>query len=286
MINLKNVCFTYHKESILKDISLHIGKGEFVAIIGSNGAGKSTLSKLLNGLLKPASGTVTIQDMDTKKTKSSILARHIGFLFQNPDRQICKNTVAEEIRFGLEQILQDKAIIQQRLDSAIAHFGFDPAENPFQLSRGERQRLALASVIAAEPEILVLDEPTTGLDYSECNQIMNIIRQLNDKGITVVMVCHDMEVVLDFARRVLVLSDGRLIADGETREIFRQEEVLRQASILPPQIIQLALRLGRGFEQVFTFEDMAQSLLERTRPPHNSREGREQHAGLSGLCAG
>lgn len=286
MIDLKNVFFTYQKESTLKDISFHVGKGEFVALIGSNGAGKSTLSKLLNGLLKPCSGTVAIRGMDTKKTKSSILARHIGFLFQNPDRQICKNTIGEEIRFGLEQVLQDKVLIQQRLDSAIAYFGFDPAGNPFRLSRGERQRLALASVIAAEPEILVLDEPTTGLDYGECTQIMSIIRQLNDKGVTVVMVCHDMEVVLDFARRVLVLSEGRLIADGETREIFRQEEVLRQASILPPQIAQLALRLGRGFEQVFTVEDMAQSLVKRARPQHVSTEGRERHEGLPGLCAG
>lgn len=275
MIDLKNVCFTYQKESTVKDISFHIGKGEFVAIIGSNGAGKTTLSKLLNGILKPCSGTVSIMGMDTKKTKTSILARHIGFLFQNPDRQICKNTVADEIRFGLEQILKDKSLIQQRLDNVIAYFGFDPAANPFRLSRGERQKLALASVIAAEPEVLVLDEPTTGLDYSECMQIMNIIRQLNEKGITVVMVCHDMEVVLDFARRVLVLSEGQLIADGETREIFRQEEVLRRASILPPQITQLALRLGEGFEQVFTVEEMARNLLARTRPQYIGTVRRE-----------
>jgi len=275
MIDLKNVCFTYQKESTVKDISFHIGRGEFVAIIGSNGAGKTTLSKLLNGILKPCSGTVSIMGMDTKKTKTSILARHIGFLFQNPDRQICKNTVADEIRFGLEQILKDKSLIQQRLDNVIAYFGFDPAANPFRLSRGERQKLALASVIAAEPEVLVLDEPTTGLDYSECMQIMNIIRQLNEKGITVVMVCHDMEVVLDFARRVLVLSEGRLIADGETREIFRQEEVLRRASILPPQITQLALRLGEGFEQVFTVEEMARNLLARTRPQYIGTVRRE-----------
>ncbi len=172
-------------------------------------------------------------------------------------------------------ILKDKSLIRQRLDNVIAYFGFDPAANPFRLSRGERQKLALASVIAAEPEVLVLDEPTTGLDYSECMQIMNIIRQLNEKGITVVMVCHDMEVVLDFARRVLVLSEGRLIADGETREIFRQEEVLRRASILPPQITQLALRLGEGFEQVFTVEEMARNLLARTRPQYIGTVRRE-----------
>lgn len=266
MIELKNVYFTYQQENTLDNISFHIDKGEFVALIGANGAGKSTLSKLLNGLLKPASGTVTINGMDTRKTKSSTLARHIGFLFQNPDRQICKNTVADEIRFGLELVINDKALVQQRLDSTLQRFGFNPDSNPFQLSRGERQRLALASIIAAEPEILILDEPTTGLDYSECTQIMNTINELNRKGVTVVMVCHDMEVVLDYAGRILVLSDGRLIADGSTKEIFRAEEVLYKASILPPQIPQLALRLGQGFENAFTVEEMAQSLVARTRP--------------------
>lgn len=266
MIELKNVYFTYQQENTLDNISFHIDKGEFVALIGANGAGKSTLSKLLNGLLKPASGTVTINGMDTRKTKSSTLARHIGFLFQNPDRQICKNTVADEIRFGLELVINDKALVQQRLDSTLQRFGFNPDSNPFQLSRGERQRLALASIIAAEPEILILDEPTTGLDYSECTQIMNTINELNSKGVTVVMVCHDMEVVLDYARRILVLSDGRLLADGSTKEIFRAEEVLHKASILPPQIPQLALRLGQGFENAFTVEEMAQSLVARTRP--------------------
>ncbi|NLN64713.1 MAG: ABC transporter ATP-binding protein [Clostridiaceae bacterium] len=266
MINVENVSFTYQQECTLKGITFHIDRGEFVALIGSNGAGKSTLSKLLNGLLKPASGTVTINGMDTRKTKSSTLARHIGFLFQNPDRQICKNTVADEIRFGLELVINDKALVQQRLDSTLQRFGFNPDSNPFQLSRGERQRLALASIIAAEPEILILDEPTTGLDYSECTQIMNTINELNSKGVTVVMVCHDMEVVLDYARRILVLSDGRLLADGSTKEIFRAEEVLHKASILPPQIPQLALRLGQGFENAFTVEEMAHSLVARTRP--------------------
>ena len=126
MINVENVSFTYQQECTLKGITFHIDRGEFVALIGSNGAGKSTLSKLLNGLLKPASGTVTINGMDTRKTKSSTLARHIGFLFQNPDRQICKNTVADEIRFGLELVINDKDLVQQRLESILQRFGFNP----------------------------------------------------------------------------------------------------------------------------------------------------------------
>jgi energy-coupling factor transport system ATP-binding protein len=123
--------------------------------------------------------------------------------------------------------------------------------------------VALASIIAAEPEILILDEPTTGLDYVECMKIMSIIKKLNDKGITIIMVCHDMEIVLDFAQRVLVLAEGRLIADGKTREIFQMEEILRQASLLPPQVARLAARFG--FDDVFYVDEMTDIVLKRIK---------------------
>jgi energy-coupling factor transport system ATP-binding protein len=125
MINLQNVSFSYNYEKVLSNISFHIGKGEFTAIIGSNGAGKSTLCRIMNGLIKPSSGTVTVNGMDTRTTKSSILARHIGFLFQNPDRQICKNTVGEEIRFSLNNVITDKSLIEKRLFETLSLFDFD-----------------------------------------------------------------------------------------------------------------------------------------------------------------
>lgn len=257
MVNLENVSFAYDNKSMtISNLSFNIKKGEFVAVIGSNGAGKSTLCKLLNGILKPTSGNVVINGMNTGTTKTSTLARHIGFLFQNPDRQICKNTVEEEILFGLELALNDKKLIKKRLEKVIAAFEFKRDSNPFQLSRGERQRVALASLIAVEPEILILDEPTTGLDYRECIGIMEIIKELNGRGVTVIAISHDMELVLDYAKRVLVLSEGRLIADGETKKIFRMPEVLDKASIIPAQIVQLALRLGEGFEGIFDVEEM------------------------------
>lgn len=256
MVNLENVSFAYDKITTISNLSLNIDKGEFVAVIGSNGAGKSTLCRLLNGLLKPSSGSVVINGMDTRTTKTSTLAKHIGFLFQNPDRQICKNTIEEEIRFGLELALNDTNLINGRLEEVLRTFEFDKDSNPFNLSRGERQRLALASLIAIEPEILILDEPTTGLDYKECIGIMEIMKKLNSKGVTVIMISHDMELVLDYAKRVLVLSGGKLIADGETKKVFRMPEVLDQASILPAQIVQLALRLGEDFGNVFSVEEM------------------------------
>lgn len=265
MINFKNVCFGYDKTETIKNISFNIEKGEFAAIVGENGAGKSTLSKLVNGLLKPDSGKVIINGMDTLTTKSSILAKHIGFLFQNPDRQICKNAVREEILFGLNLAFDDKKLIEERLKKTLKDFDFDAESNPFNLSRGERQRIALASLIAIEPEILLLDEPTTGLDYRECMCIMGIIRVLNEKGVTIIMVCHDMEVVLDFAKRILVISAGELIADGETKKIFRSPEVLYKASLIAPQIAHLAIKLGDGFEDVFSVEEMTEALINRCK---------------------
>ena len=262
MIKFNHVSFCYEADcTVVNDLSFEIKKGEFAAIIGENGAGKSTISKLIDGLLKPQSGTVTVAGLDTNKTKTSVIARHVGFLFQNPDRQICQNTVRAEIGFGLK-LLGGKEI-EHKIDSIISEFGFDGDKDPFSLSRGERQRVALASLLVIEPEILILDEPTTGLDYMECMQVMNAVSALNKKGVTVLMVCHDMEVVLDFAEKVLVISCGKLIKEGATRDIFRDTEVMSKASVLPPQITQLALRLGKGFEKADTTEEMVDIIKER-----------------------
>lgn len=261
MIDFSKVYFSYGKGCPgLDNINFHIEKGEFVAIIGSNGAGKTTLSKLFNGLLKPSSGDVTICGMNTKTTKTSTLSKHIGFLFQNPDRQICRNSVYDEIMFGLECVMTDKELMKKRCQNVIDDFGFDKDKDPFSLSRGERQRVALASLIAVEPEILILDEPTTGLDYRECTHIMNKITELNKKGVTVIMVCHDMELVLDYAKRVLVMNKGSLVADGDTREILFKEDILLESSILPPQIPALSIRLGENFNNICTTTEMAEKI--------------------------
>ncbi len=263
MIAFDGVCYSYPNcEALIKNLSFTVDRGEFVSIIGENGAGKTTVSKLIDGLLKPTSGTVTVAGLNTAQVKTSAIARHVGFLFQDPDRQICKNTVREEIAFGLTLQGMDKDEINRRVTRVLDRFGFDGDKDPFTLGRGERQRVALASIIAVEPEIMILDEPTTGLDYRECMQVMEAIQGLNDQGVTVVMVCHDMEVVLDFARRVLVVSNGTLIADGETRAVFRDAAAMRQASILPPQIVQVAQRLGGAFANAAYAEEMVSAVLE------------------------
>ena len=264
MIRLDNVSFSYANRAATVDhISFHIQKGDFTAILGANGAGKTTTVKLIDGLLMPTDGHVVVNGMDTAKTRVSERARHVGFLFQNPDRQICQNSVREELAFGLKTVRKDMTKEEQdrRVDEVLASFGFSGEEEPFSLSRGERQRVALASVLAIQPEILILDEPTTGLDYRECTHIMETIRDMNENsGTTVVMVCHDMEVVQSYAQRALVMSAGHLLADGPVREIFRDRELMQEASLLPPQITELALRLGEWFEDTDTVEEMTQAL--------------------------
>ena len=265
MIELDKVSFAYADQGpSVQDVSFRLEKGEFAAILGANGAGKTTTVRLMDGLLKPTSGRVLIGGTDTAKSSVSERAAKVGFLFQNPDRQICKNTVREEILFGLRTVRgQDgEEALQARTDEILKEFSFSGEEEPFSLSRGQRQRVALASILAVEPEILILDEPTTGLDYLECCQIMDRIRRMNEEQqVTVVMVCHDMEVVLDYARRALVMAGGRLLADGAVPEIFRDTDIMEKASILPPQMIGLGLRLGAGFESADSPEKMAETVL-------------------------
>lgn len=265
MIQMEHVSFSYHEQGpSVQDVSCRIGKGEFVAILGANGAGKTTTVRLMDGLLKPVSGRVLIHGVDTVESSVSERASKVGFLFQNPDRQICKNTVREEILFGLETVRGEdgKEALNARCEEVLKDFGFTGDEEPFSLSRGQRQRVALASILAVEPEVLILDEPTTGLDYLECCHIMDRIRRMNEEQqVTVIMVCHDMEVVLDYARRALVMAGGHLLADGPVREIFRDTVLMEKAAILPPQMIGLAMRLGEGFEGADSPESVADAVL-------------------------
>jgi energy-coupling factor transport system ATP-binding protein len=265
MIRMEHVSFSYSDQGpTVQDVSFHVEKGEFAAILGANGAGKTTTVRLIDGLIKPTSGRVLIHGADTATSPVSERARRVGFLFQNPDRQICKNTVREEILFGLRTVRGEEGqeALNARCEEVLKDFGFSGEEEPFSLSRGQRQRVALASILAVEPEVLILDEPTTGLDYMECCHIMDRIRRMNEeKQVTVIMVCHDMEVVLDYAGRALVMSGGRLLADGPVREIFRNRELMEEASILPPQMIGLSMRLGEGFGQADSPESVADAVL-------------------------
>ena len=226
MIEFRDVHASYDGSApILKGVSFTIRDGEFVAFVGTNGAGKSTTMRLMNGLLKPDAGQVLIDDVPTSDLRTSELARRVGFLFQNPDSQICCNTVREELLFGFKALGLDGPDADSRVDAIV----------------GARQLLALASIVVLAPPVVVLDEPTTGLDYCECVKVMDIIRRIHERGTTVVMVCHDMEVVADYAARCIVMSGGEVVDDAPTFDVLRNRETLERASLVPPQIVELSL---------------------------------------------
>lgn len=262
MIELKNVSFNYPGAGTgVRDVSFSLERGETVALIGSNGAGKSTLSRLIRGLLRPASGQILLDGEDIADLKVSSLAGRIGFLFQNPDRQLCRSTVREELSYSLVCAGIKKDQHAARIDGILREFAFPPDAEPFRLSRGERQLLALASVLVCEPEILILDEPTTGLDRDECEHIMELVRERSRRGGTALMVCHDMELVLEHSDRVIVMHDGELLAQGAPREIFYRSELLSQAGLLPPQIIGLSQALGERFGRVCIPSELADAVI-------------------------
>ena len=260
MITVQDVSFGYDGRNTVENLSFSIKQGTFAAIIGENGAGKTTISKLIRGLLTPTHGKVIVNGIDLQQSRPSSLASKIGFLFQNPDRQICCSTVQEELIFSLVHAGVPRSMHDALCTQILNDFSLDGCSNPFHMSRGERQRVALASVLVSNPELLILDEPTTGMDYSECISMMNLIKERNKSGVTVLMVCHDMEIVLDYADRVLVMNHGHLIADGTPVDIFYDDEIMQQASIIPPQIIGLSSALNRRFGMITSVDEMTSAV--------------------------
>jgi energy-coupling factor transport system ATP-binding protein len=247
MIEAENVYFTYpNGVEALKGVSLTIKNGEFVAIMGENGAGKTTLVKHFNGLLKPAKGTVHIDGVNTTKVSVATLARNVGFVFQNPDRQLFSETVEEEIAFALKNFGFEEKTIEQRVTWALNLLGLTKYRktSPFMLSGGERKRVALASILAWNPKILMLDEPTIGQDYRQKENLLQFILQMKAQRKTVIIVTHDVEFVAECSPRVLLMREGRIVADGEARKVLTNPEILTQASIVPPQITQIFLQLS------------------------------------------
>lgn len=245
VVRLRDVTYTYPGGGAsVRHLNLEVYPGEFVGLVGQNGAGKTTATKLVNGLLKPSSGTVEVAGLDTRTARTSQIARHAATLFQNPDLQICRDTVLDEVAFGLELGGVDAETARERTRAVAEDFGLPLGEAPFSLSRGQRQMVALASVVVLEPELVILDEPTSGLDYRECMTVMETVRRMADRGSAVIMVCHDMEVVSDFAERLVVMAGGEIAAAGPTHDLFADESLMKRASMRPPQVVELANELA------------------------------------------
>lgn len=229
----------------LAGVNVTINAGEYVALIGRNGAGKTTLAKHLNRILQPTGGSVEINGVDAATLQPWELARHVGYVFQNPDHQIFCATVAEEVAYGLKTAGLPPAEIEQRLEEVLGFTGLSEVreEHPFSLGKGERQRIAVASILALRPKILVVDEPTTGQDWAGVQTMMTMIDQLNAEGTTIVMVTHDIDVVAHHARRVIVMSDGQVAADGPTAAVLAQTDALAGAAVTTTDTVALSRRL-------------------------------------------
>ncbi|MEM3507510.1 MAG: ABC transporter ATP-binding protein [Candidatus Bathyarchaeia archaeon] len=239
MIEVQNLKFIYpNGKEVLKGINLTIKDGEFLAIMGENGAGKTTLIKHFNGLLKPTSGKVLVDGIDTRNASIAALSRKVGLVFQNPDHQLFSETVKDEIAFSLRNFGFPKEIIEKRVESILRTLDLIDYTNssPFMLSGGEKKRVALASVLAWDPKHIILDEPTIGQDYRQKEILRNFILQLNSQGKTVIIVSHDIEFVAECKPRVVLLSNGKIIGDSSAVEIFSNIELIEKASLLPPQI--------------------------------------------------
>lgn len=246
-IDIKNVFFSYPQGvEALSDVSLQIEKGESIAVIGRNGAGKTTLVKLINGLLKPKKGSISIDGEDTAKMTAAMLSHSVSYAFQNPDDQIFKQTVFGEIAFGpkragmtgktLEACVQDAAercMLRNLLNN-----------NPYDLSLAERKFVTIASVLARNTEIVILDEPTAGQDKRGIDCLSEIIGSLNSLEKTVITITHDMEFVSENFKRLIVMSEGKKLADQETGKVFWNKDVMEKAGLKQPYICSLSQKLG------------------------------------------
>ena len=250
LIQCHNLEYSYNKEvKALDGVSLEIYQGDMVAIVGQNGSGKTTLAKHFNGLLMPTGGEILVNDLPTRDQGVFKLGQRVGYVFQNPDHQIFSETVFDEVAFSprLRKLSEDevKLRVKEALD-AVGLAGFED-QDPFALTKSGRQRVAVASVLAAQPEVLILDEPTTGLDYAEQRSMMNMVRKLNENGSTIIFVTHHMWVVAEYARRVFVMKDGKIMLGGTTREVFSHDVELHTASLRPPHFVEFSNRLGHTF---------------------------------------
>lgn len=249
---IENLSYVYmkgspHEKVALKNINLTIEDGEFVGIIGHTGSGKSTLIQHFNGLFKPTEGKVTINGVDISKKGLASLRRQVGLVFQYPEHQLFEETVYKDIAFGLQKLDLDENEKEKRIRNAIEAVGLDPAlldKSPFELSGGQKRRVAIAGVVVMEPKVIVLDEPTAGLDPHGRDEIFHLISDIHRRtGITVILVSHSMEDIARLVDRVIVMNNGTVEMDGKPSDIFRDTGRIEDIGLSAPQITYLMKKL-------------------------------------------
>lgn len=285
LVRLQDVTYTYPDgTAALRGIDLSVAPGEFVALLGPNGSGKTTLGKLLNGLLRPTQGRVIVAGRDTRTARIPELAQTTGYVFQNPDHQIFAPTVAEEVAFALRLQGTPTADVAQRVAEALDRFRLAGQAHvpPALLGASQRRQVALAAVLAARPRILVLDEPTGGLDSRSQQELMAAVVAFNRQGGTVLLITHDMRLAAEYAARALVMLGGQMLFDGAPRTLFARADVVTQAHLAVPEVIRLAKRLAPyGFANVLTNAEFVATWQARSRAAAGPVAARSEvaHAG-------
>lgn len=270
IIQTENMSFIYPDGTpALQDINMEIKQGERVAIVGSNGAGKSTLFTHFNGILKPTSGMIKIGEKPFSYQKKDLMEirQKIGIVFQNPDDQLFAPTVTEDVAFGPINLGLSKEEVEKRVVDSLAMVGMSGfgKKAPHHLSGGQKKRIAIAGILAMKPEIIVLDEPTTGLDPSGVKQIMNILYELNkNENISIIISSHDVEIIAQFADKIFVLHEGKIVGQGTPEEIFNNPKVIEKAHLEPPKAAELLYLLkeqGLSLNIKLTIEEAYHEIL-------------------------
>jgi energy-coupling factor transport system ATP-binding protein len=247
IVVVDNVSYVYSRGAVLAldGVSLTVPVGQVVGVVGQNGSGKTTLTKLLNGLLKPTTGSIVVNGMNTADNPVQKMAAHVGYVFQNPNHQLFATTVEDELKFGPRNLGVPEEELAERVAEAVEFFKLQDVLplHPYRISFPLRKLVGIASIFTMRPRVFILDEPTTGQDHRTTGVINKLIRRLGDRGDTVLCVAHDMPLLADVAERLVVMWNARLIADGTPREVFADKAIMSQTHLAPPQITQLSLRI-------------------------------------------
>lgn len=246
LLDINKIIYTYGNTRALDGVDFAITAGEFVAVAGRNGSGKTTLTRLAMALIKPTGGDIYFQGENTAAMTPADMSRSIGYVFQNPDRQIFKDTVAKEVAYGPEQLGFLPQAVSDAVQQALRMTGLTEMAGDFPrtLSRGQKQKVAIASAIAMRPQMMIMDEPTSGQDPWEVEGLMGLLSELNKQGITIILVTHDMEIIARYATRAVVLEQGRKVFDGTPAELFSGSQPIEDWGLVPPAAVALSQALG------------------------------------------
>ncbi|MFW5895640.1 MAG: energy-coupling factor ABC transporter ATP-binding protein [archaeon] len=274
LIILNNVDYAYNQESkALDDINLNIYSGEVVGIMGQNGAGKTTLIRTLNGLIRPSSGNVFIRGKKLQSKTIAQLSAEVGIIFQNPALQLFSNSVEDELKFSLNNLGISKKKVEEKTEYYLDLFNLKRyrTRSPLNLSGGETKKLATATILCRNPEILVFDEPTLGQDSKEIRFFVNLITKQKELGKTIIIVTHNIEFALEYIPRTILMADGKIIADGPTDRILTNKKLIKKTSLIFPQIHEFCLELRKNGipcpDDILLKEDMIQFLSDFLKKP-------------------